>query len=85
MDAYQIVETIKSSFLFSFRTGNVFIDTLVTGFIICFSTYLMSLVRNLQNTNIREILMSWFGPEKPRENKIIISGKKIQGMNETRL
>lgn len=85
MDAYQIVETLKSSFLFSFRTGNVFIDTLVTGFIICFSTYLMSLVRNLQNINITEILMSWFGPEKPRENKIIISGKKIQGMNETRL
>jgi len=85
MNVHQIVETLKSSFLMSFRTGNVVVDTIMTGVLVCLTTYLVSMVRNLQYVNPREVLLSWFGPTKPQENKIIVSGKKIQGADKTRV
>ena len=42
MDDHQLLETIKSSFLFNFRTGNVMLDTFLTGLIIMFSTYVLT-------------------------------------------
>merc|ERR1712061_528488 len=47
MEKEQILETLKSSFLFNFRTGNVMVDTVVTGLIIMFSTYLFNLGSDL--------------------------------------
>ena len=49
MDQTQILETLKSNFLFNFRTGNVMVDTFVTGIIIMLSTYLLNMSNNLFN------------------------------------
>ena len=38
---------IKSSFLFNFQTGNVIVDTFLTGMIIMLSTYLFNLTERL--------------------------------------
>jgi hypothetical protein len=47
MDPQVMTETIKSSFLFNFRTGNLVADTLITGLIIMCSSYLLNLVQRL--------------------------------------
>jgi SpoVK/Ycf46/Vps4 family AAA+-type ATPase len=75
-------ETLKSSLLFNFRTGNVAIDTLITGLIICLSTYLINLASKIQNMDWHDIYEKWFGkqPEpEPSKNIINISGKKVDG------
>ena len=78
-----LLETLKSSLLFNFHTGNVVLDTLVTGIIICFSTYLMSLASKLQEFDVRAWLdFLIFGPST--RNEITISGKKLEGANSTK-
>ena len=68
-----VLETLKSSLLFNFHTGNVVLDTFVTGLIICLSTYLMSMVSGLRDIDIQSWLVILFG--EPRStNEIIISG-----------
>ncbi len=47
MDPQVMTETIKSSFLFNFRTGNLVVDTLITGLIIMCSSYLLNLAQRL--------------------------------------
>jgi len=82
MDQTQILETLKSNFLFNFRTGNVMVDTFVTGLIIMLSTYLLNLSNNLTNFNWN----SWFGNwHLAKEARIVISGRKLQGSHQTRL
>ena len=76
------LETLKSSLLFNFRTGNVVIDTLLTGFIICLSTYLMNFASKLQEIDYRELLRKLFGqvPDPdPLKNTINISGREVDG------
>ena len=68
-------ETIKSSFLFSFRTGNVVIDTFITGLVICISTYVMSLFSRLQTLNWNTLVCYFFPIETVQERKIVISSK----------
>ena len=58
MDQHEILETLKSSFLFNFRTGNVMIDTMITGFIIMVSTYLFNAASKVFN-NLD--MFSWYG------------------------
>jgi len=79
-----MLETLKSSLLFSFHTGNVVVDTFVTGFIICVSTYLVSLVSKFQDVDFRGWLNCIFG-ESHTFNEITISGKKTEGAHSTRL
>ena len=47
MDRDQTLEIINSSFLFNFRTGNVIVDTFLTGMIIMLSIYLFNLTLRL--------------------------------------
>jgi hypothetical protein len=78
-----ILETLKSSLLFNFHTGNAVLDTFVTGIIICVSTYLMTLASKLQDVDFRE----WFGlmfGQSDGYNEITISGKKMEGQHSTR-
>lgn len=79
-----MVETLKSSFLFNFRTGNVMIDTFVTGLIIMISTYLFNLSQQII-TGSWDLswLAKWY--KKKTKSKIIISGRKLQGADNTRL
>ena len=51
MDREQLFEMIKSSFLFNFRTGNVMVDTFMTGMVIILSTYLVNLTQRLVTGN----------------------------------
>jgi len=82
MDQTQILETLKSNFLFNFRTGNVMVDTFVTGLIIMLSTYLLNLSNNLFSFD----WSSWFGNlSLKKEARIVISGRKLQGSHQTRL
>ena len=72
------LETLKSSLLFNFRTGNVALDTIMTGLIICLSTYLMNLASRLQQLDYRALFEKWFGGNtdlEPQEKKIILTGK----------
>ena len=78
-----ILETLKSSLLFNFHTGNAVFDTFITGIIICLSTYLMSLASKIQEFEFRE----WFGllmGNAESYNEITISGKKMEGARSTR-
>jgi DNA replication protein DnaC len=78
-----ILETLKSSLLFNFHTGNAVFDTFVTGLIICLSTYLMSFVTKLQDFDFKE----WFGfllGNTDPYNEITISGKKMEGARSTK-
>uniref|UniRef100_A0A6C0JAY1 AAA+ ATPase domain-containing protein n=1 Tax=viral metagenome TaxID=1070528 RepID=A0A6C0JAY1_9ZZZZ len=50
-----IFETIKTSLLFQFHTGNVIFDTLINGLIICITSYIMSLTINIKNMNFRNL------------------------------
>ena len=72
MDPNQIMETLKSSFLFSFRTGNIVFDTLLTGIIIMLSTHFLSIANNMASWDIRSLL-TWVTQKKV--NKIVITGK----------
>merc|ERR1712154_412285 len=84
MDQHQTLETIKSSFLFNFRTGNVMVDTLVTGLIIMMSTYFLNIFNTLiSKLDLSELANRWMSGR--RQSKITISGKKLQGTNSTRL
>jgi len=84
MDQHQTLETIKSSFLFNFRTGNVMIDTMVTGLIIMLSTYLLNVFNSLiGKLDFSELANRWMSGKS--QSKITISGKKLQGTNSTRL
>merc|ERR1712079_92603 len=84
MDQHQTLETIKSSFLFNFRTGNVMLDTMVTGIIIMLSTYLLNIFNNLfSKFDINYLTKIWLTGKSV--SKITISGKKLQGTNSTRL
>merc|ERR1712061_95264 len=84
MDQHQTLETIKSSFLFNFRTGNVMVDTLVTGIIIMLSTYLLNIFNTLiSKLDLSELSRKWMSGKS--QSKITISGKKLQGTNSTRL
>jgi len=82
MDQTQILETLKSNFLFNFRTGNVMVDTFVTGLIIMLSTYLLNLSNNLFNFDWSSWLGNW---SLTKEARIVISGRKLQGSHQTRL
>jgi hypothetical protein len=82
MDQTQILETLKSNFLFNFRTGNVMVDTFVTGIIIMLSTYLLNLSNNLFNCNWSSWIGNW---HLAKEARIVISGRKLQGSHQTRL
>merc|ERR1719245_2001968 len=83
MDQHQTLETIKSSFLFNFRTGNVMLDTMVT-IIIMLSTYLLNIFNNLfSKFDINTLTKMWLTGKSV--SKITISGKKLQGTNSTRL
>jgi len=82
MDSEKLMETVKSSFIYNFRTGNVVIDTMVTGLIIMFSSYLLTFVQKLLDMDLAS-LFHWI---KYRHTaKIVITGRKMQGMNNTRL
>jgi len=83
MDDQQIIETLKSSFLFNFRTGNVMIDTFVTGLIIMMSTYIFNMINNIFNNCDLKSMFKWYTIKD--QAKIIISGKKLQGVDNTRL
>merc|ERR1719245_2918648 len=83
MDQHQTLETIKSSFLFNFRTGNVMLDTMVT-IIIMLSTYLLNIFNNLfSKFDINYLTKMWLTGKSV--SKITISAKKLQGTNSTRL
>ena len=82
MDQTQILETLKSNFLFNFRTGNVMVDTFVTGLIIMLSTYLLNLSNNLFNCDWSSWIGNW---HLAKEARIVISGRKLQGSHQTRL
>jgi len=82
MDEAQVLETLKSSFLFNFRTGNVMVDTMVTGHIILLSTYILNFFKSLFDKDWISLLGNW---KEARESKIVISGRKLQGNRDTRL
>ena len=82
MDQHEILETLKSSFLFNFRTGNVMVDTFLTGFIIMISTSLFNVFTKIFNG---VDIWNWNRLLETKKSKIIISGKKLQGTDSTRL
>lgn len=82
MDPQVMVETMKSSFLFSFRTGNLVVDTLITGFIIMCSSYLLTIAQKLTSLDFFA-LMRWIRYRSSAS--IIITGKKVQRAENTRL
>ena len=68
-------ETIKSCFLFNFSTGNVVIDTFITGLVIYISTYLMGLIGRL---NFFDWIQTLFGRNYIKEEetrRILVSSK----------
>jgi len=68
-----IQRILENQFQFSFRTGNVIIDTMIAGMLITTTTYLFSMIRKLCINY--EFLVSLVGI---RYNKIIISGKLVK-------
>ena len=83
MNPTQIRETLKSLFLFSFRTGNIVLDTLLTGIIIRLSTHFHSLANTMASWDILRSLLTWLTHKKV--NTIVITGKQVQGEQNTRL
>jgi len=81
MDTNQITETIKSSFIYNFRTGNLMLDTVLTGLIIMFTTQIVNFISNF----FRMDFWAYLERFKGNDSKIIITGKKVQGMHNTRL
>ena len=60
------------------------IDTVVTGFIIMLTTYVFNLFNGIfKNREWEKLFRSWCSEEK--KSKIVISGKKLQGTDNTRL
>ena len=53
-----ILETIKSSFLFNFRTGIVIVDTMITGLVIMVTTHLLNLVTS-NSSRLVQIWQQW--------------------------
>jgi len=82
MDEDQVLQTLKSSFLFNFRTGNVMVDTMVTGLIIMLSTYILNMFKSFFDKDWTSLFQNW---KEVRESRIVISGKKLQGNHDTRL
>jgi hypothetical protein len=80
MDPAQIMETVKSSFLFTFRTGNIVVDTLLTGLIIMLSTHLLTLTNSLVNWDFRSLL-TWALDRKVA--KIVITGMTGENLSKT--
>ena len=78
-----ILETIKSSFLFNFRTGIVIVDTLITGLVIVVTTHLLNLVTS-NSSRLVQIWQQWLRRGSSRA-KITITGKNIQGRDSTNL
>ena len=74
-----ILNMIETQFLFSFRTGNVIIDTIITGLIITSTTFLFKSLGNLSYNF--DFLFALVGI---KYNKVIISGKavKLSSTNE---
>ena len=68
-------ETIKSCFLFNFRTGNVVIDTFITGFVIYISTYLMGLAGRFNFFNWIQNLFSRNDIKEEQTRRILVSSK----------
>merc|ERR1712130_622065 len=86
MDEREMLETVKSSFLFNFRTGNVMIDTCVTGLIIMFTTYIFNMIQKSMSGGWDLMtLVNWYNWNRKATAKIVISGKKLQGADSTRL
>jgi len=83
MDDQQVIEILKSCFLFNFRTGNVMIDTFVTGLIIMLSTYIFNMLNNMSKTWDWKMLFNWYVANS--QARIVVSGKKLQGADSTRL
>ena len=83
MDDQQIIEVLKSSFLFNFRTGNVMVDTFVTGLIIMLSTYIFNMFNNVFKGWDWKDLFNWYVAKT--QARIVVSGKKLQGADSTRL
>ena len=74
MEGFANVQRIlENQFQFSFRTGNVILDSMIAGMILTATTYLFSLVRN--STINYEFFLSMLGISY---NKIIISGKPVK-------
>ena len=73
MDTDSMMETMKSSFIHNFRTGNVVIDTLVTGLIIMMSSYILSLANSLLNLDIMGVF-KYFRMKYKSSAKIVITG-----------
>ena len=71
-------ETLKSSMLFNFRTGNVVVDTLITGLVIYMTTYLMGRIGNISFSELKKMIYYWIGLKQKRWKKIIISSKSSQ-------
>ena len=68
-----IQRILENQFQFSFRTGNVIIDSMIAGLVLTATTYLFNFVRN---TSINyEFFFSLLGIAY---NKIIISGKPVK-------
>ena len=85
MDRDQTLEMIKSSFLFNLRTGNVIVDTFLTGMIIMLSTYLFNLTQRLVSGDFDLMRLARLWYSFKQTSSIVISGKKLQGSNNTRL
>ena len=72
MDQTQILETLKSNFLFNFRTGNVMVDTFVTGLIIMLSTYLLNLSNNLFSFDWSSLPLDFAALEAPNLDTSVV-------------
>ncbi|XP_014678925.1 PREDICTED: protein HYPER-SENSITIVITY-RELATED 4-like [Priapulus caudatus] len=81
MDMGHAVETLKNSFLFQFRTGNVVVDTIITAAIVCFTTYLLTLPSHLG-----WLPEAWRRLRLRNRHQLTIEGRKItQGPYHSRL
>lgn len=77
-------ETLKSSFLFNFRTGNVVVDTIITGLVIYLTTYLMGVISHLSYIDWKEKICRWLGFDKKGWREIVVSSKSGQYVNGCR-
>eukprot|EP00092_Neocalanus_flemingeri_P035709 GFUD01038880.1.p1 GENE.GFUD01038880.1~~GFUD01038880.1.p1 ORF type:complete len:628 (+),score=164.89 GFUD01038880.1:60-1943(+) len=73
MDLFNIQRILEHQFQFSFRTGNVILDTMLAGLILTATTYLFSSLRNVSMNY--DYFLSLLGINY---NKIIIKGKPIK-------
>ncbi|XP_014672608.1 PREDICTED: protein HYPER-SENSITIVITY-RELATED 4-like, partial [Priapulus caudatus] len=81
MDMGHAVETLKNSFLFQFRTGNVVVDTIITAAIVCLTTYLLMLPSHLG-----WLPEAWRRLRLRNRHQLMIEGRKItQGPYHSRL